>query len=313
MYSHIFSGNPLNRCETERRDEEWISQQARVPESRFLPLWGSKVFVNGGPGGGGSPTAPTLAWVGLEDLSCRGINCTPILLGLRDNVCYFAVDISVDGESADPLQDLADCCFEDVRAAAEVLSLPESGMLAQARSQINWHQRHGFCSVCGRQTVVKRGGQKRECPQCGAEHFPRVDPVIIMVVSDGDRCLLGQSRGRLARMNRYSALAGFVEQGECIEEAVAREVMEEAGIKVQNVRYHSSQPWPFPSSLMIGCLAEAATTEIHMDPEEMTDVQWFSREEVLLALEEKSQKLLLPGRIAIAHHLIKSWATQENY
>ena len=132
-----------------------------------------------------------------------------------------------------------------------------------------------------------------------------------MVVADGERCLLGQSRGRLAAMNRYSALAGFVDQGEAIEEAVAREVMEEAGIKVKNVRYHSSQPWPFPSSLMIGCHAEADSTDIAMDNEEMTDVQWFDRAEVLLALEGKSEKLLVPGPIAIAHHLIKAWAYGE--
>jgi NAD+ diphosphatase len=305
---HIFSGNPLDRCECERRDEEWISDQARLPESRFLALWGSKVLINGG-------SQPRINWISREELTCRGIDCNPVLLGLLNQegqrVCCFAVDIPADGTAEEPLHDLADCCFEDVRAAAEQISLPESGMLAQARAQINWHSRHGFCSVCGHSTVVKRGGQKRECPNCGAEHFPRVDPVIIMVVADGDRCLLGQSRGRLARLNRYSALAGFVEQGESIEEAVAREVKEEAGIVVRNVRYHSSQPWPFPSSLMIGCLAEAATTEIHMDPEEMTDVQWFSREEVLLALEEKSDKLMLPGRIAIAHHLIKSWALKE--
>ena len=183
--------------------------------------------------------------------------------------------------------------------------------MAQGRAQVNWHNRHGFCSVCGHATEVRRGGQKRECPACKAEHFPRTDPVIIMLVIDGERCLLGQSRGRLQAMNRYSALAGFMDQGEAIEEAVAREVMEEAGVRVKNVRYHSSQPWPFPSSLMIGCHAEADSTSINMDNEEMTDVQWFDRSEVLLALEEKSEKLRLPGPIAIAHHLIKSWAYGE--
>ena len=132
-----------------------------------------------------------------------------------------------------------------------------------------------------------------------------------MVVHDGERCLLGQSRGRLAATNRYSALAGFVDQAESIEEAVAREVMEEAGIQVKNVTYHSSQPWPFPSSLMIGCHAEAATTEIMMDAEEMTDVKWFDRQEVLLALEGDNTNLLIPGPIAIAHHLIRSWAQAE--
>jgi NAD+ diphosphatase len=132
-----------------------------------------------------------------------------------------------------------------------------------------------------------------------------------MVVSDGDRCLLGQSRGRLARAGRYSALAGFVDQGESIEEAVRREVREEAGIEVGDVRYHSSQPWPFPSSLMIGCHGKAITTNIHMDIGEMADVQWFSRDEVRLALKRENPHLQVPDAIAIAHHLIKAWAEGE--
>ena len=196
-----------------------------------------------------------------------------------------------------------------------MLASAETGILAQARSHLDWHARHGFCSVCGHPTDSKRGGQVRECPACSAQHFPRTDPVVITVVGDAasDRCLLGQSRGRLSRLRMYSALAGFVDQGESIEEAVAREVMEEAGIRVKNVRYHSSQPWPFPCSLMIGCLADAATTTIRMDDEEMSDVHWFDRQEVLLALEEKSERLSVPGPIAIAHHLIKAWATRERF
>ena len=152
---------------------------------------------------------------------------------------------------------------------------------------------------------------RKEDGGCGTEHYPRTDPVVITVVHDGDRCLLGQSRGRLVAMRRYSALAGFMDQGESIEEAVAREIMEESGIKVGAVRYHSSQPWPFPSSLMIGCHADAATTNIAFDQEEMADVQWFLREEVLLALEERSEILAIPGPTAIAHHLIRAWATGE--
>ena len=157
---------------------------------------------------------------------------------------------------------------------------------------------------------MKRGGQVRQCSGCEAQNYPRTDPVVITVVSDGDRCLLGRSRGRGSPSNRYSALAGFVDQGESIEEAVAREVMEEAGIMVRNVRYHSSQPWPFPSSLMIGCHADAATIDISMDEEEMADVRWFHREEVLLALTGESENLAIPAPIAIAHHLIKAWASK---
>jgi len=302
----VFSSNPLDRGERERRDEEWIRNKAQDPASKFLPMWGPRVLLS-------VNSPPVLGWLSLDELGQAGCDSEPVFLGTQDGVACFAVDLSRSDAAADHLQGVLSCVFEDCRAAAEQISLPEAGILAQGRAQINWHSRHGFCSVCGHQTEVRRGGQKRVCPACSTEHFPRVDPVIIAVVADGDRCLLGQSRGRLARMNRYSCLAGFVEQGETVEEAVAREVMEEAGIKVRNVRYHSSQPWPFPSSLMIGCHAEAATTEIVIDDEEMTDVKWFDREEVILALEEKSEKLLLPGRIAIAHHLIKSWAYKEKF
>jgi len=301
--SHVYSGNQVDRGEKERRDDQWIADKAKDPTSRFLPLRDLNVLVSGEEDG--------LGWVGVVDLERLGVDAKPIFLGSLDGMAHFVIDISAQEKAVSELSEGNGFRFVDARSVTEILSGPDSGIVAQARAQINWHNRHGFCSVCGHETVVLRGGQKRECPHCKAEHFPRVDPVIIMVVSDRERCLLGQSRGRLAAANRYSALAGFVDQGESIEEAVAREVMEEAGIKVKNVRYHSSQPWPFPSSLMIGCHAEAATTQIAMDAEEMTDVKWFEREEVLLALEEKSESLMLPGRIAIAHHLIRAWAEKE--
>ena len=198
--------------------------------------------------------------------------------------------------------------FEDARLAATVLPQEQSGILAQSRSQIDWHKRHRYCSACGALTSQKRGGHVRKCPDCEAEHFPRTDPVAIMLIVDGDRCLLGQSAGRLARTGMYSALAGFIDQGESIEEAVRREVLEEAGISVGDVSYHSSQPWPFPSSLMIGCLGKAISTDIQIDTNEMADVRWFAREDVLQALNQEHPTLKVPGAIAIAHHLIKTWA-----
>ena len=307
-YPHIFSGNPLDRGETQRRDEEWIAKTAQDPNSRFLPMWGPKVLITEHS----EHSVHGLGWLTMQDLKQAGINSTVMLLGMLDGTAYYAVDLSQQETAGEQLEGLNGYYFEDARTAAEqLLTGPDAGILAQGRAQINWHNRHGFCSVCGHETVVQRGGQKRVCPACKAEHFPKVDPVIICLVTDGERCLLGQSRGRLARMNRYSALAGFVDQGESIEEAVAREIMEEAGLQVRNVRYHSSQPWPFPSSLMMGCHAEAATTEINMDPEEMTDVKWFGRQEVLQALAGKNESLLLPGPVAIAHHLIKTWANGE--
>ena len=306
---HTFAGNPLDRGEQERRDEAWIESAARASSSRFIPFRNLEVLLTGDP-------QPRLGWLTADRLRSLEPDAMPLLLGLSDGAAHFAVDLTACPEvtawaqGQDP-----PWRFEDCRAAGSLLEGREAGILAHARAHLDWHNRHGFCAVCGNPTDSRRGGQVRECPACKAQHFPRTDPVVITVVGDSaaDRCLLGQSRGRLSRMGMYSALAGFVDQGESIEEAVAREVMEEAGVRVKNVRYHSSQPWPFPSSLMIGCLAEAETTAIRMDEEEMSDVHWFERREVLQALEGRSQRLTLPGPIAIAHHLIKAWATRERF
>ena len=297
--THVFAGNPLDRGEVERRDEEWLTVQANDPASLMLPMWQLNVPVS---------SDQTLIWLNVDDLQRLKVDAAPVFLGRLDGRSHFVVDVSAVERGNIEKDGLS---FEDARTTAEYLSGPESGIVAQARAQLSWHGRHGFCAVCGHPTDIARGGQVRRCAGCGTEHYPRTDPVIITVVHDGDRCLLGQSRGRLVAMRRYSALAGFMDQGECIEEAVAREVMEESGIQVGAVRYHSSQPWPFPSSLMIGCHADAATTDIHFDPEEMADVQWFSRDEVRLALEERSEILAIPGPTAIAHHLIRSWAMGE--
>ena len=301
---HTFAANPLDRGEAERRDEDWIEAQARDSQSQFLPFSNLNVLLGDDPG-------PTLGWLSLDGIPSDGTTSTPTMLGMMDGATHFAIEVNEDAAAF--IEDWTGMRFEDCRAAGETLPGPEGGIVAQARAQLDWHRRHRFCSVCGKPSEKRRGGQMRFCPACKAQHFPRTDPVVITVVEDkeGDRCLLGQSRGRLQRMRMYSALAGFMDQGEAIEEAVAREIMEEAGIQVKNVRYHSSQPWPFPSSLMIGCIAEAATTDINMDAEEMTDVQWFSRSEVLLALEGKSEKLAVPAPLAIAHHLIKTWAYDE--
>lgn len=304
MTPHVFAGNPLDRGDVQRREQKWLDEQAKNPRSRFLPLWQLNVLIK-------AESDMRLGWLCPVDIECLKIDVPPVFLGLLDGVAHFAIDVSALG---DPQRDLhldALWRFEDARAAATHLGLEEAGILAQSRSQLAWHGRHQFCSVCGQHTVQGRGGHTRTCTACQAEHFPRTDPVVIMVVADGDRCLLGQSRGRLSRTGMYSALAGFMDQGESIEEAVRREVKEEAGIEVDQVQYHSSQPWPFPASLMIGCHAKALTTEIHKDDEEMTDVRWFSRDEVLLALKDKNPNLRVPAPIAIAHHLIKAWAENK--
>ena len=305
---HPFAGNPLDRGERERRDEAWLEAAGNAARSRFLPFRDLEVLLH-------ERAQPGLGWLGTERIRSLAPDAEPMFLGLLQEVAHFAVDLSPFPEAVARIETERGWRFEDCRTAGSVLAGRETGILAQARSHLDWHRRHGFCSACGRPTVIRRGGQVRECPACRAQHFPRTDPVVITVVADPatDRCLLGQSRGRLSRMRMYSALAGFVDQGEAIEEAVAREVMEEAGIRVRNVRYHSSQPWPFPCSLMIGCLAEAASTAISIDDEEMSAVHWFERREVLLALDGNSAMLTVPGPIAIAHHLIKAWATREQF
>ena len=303
-YGHVFSQNPLNRGEKERRDEAHLAKMAKDPSSLFLPMRDLNLLIN-------TNAEPSLEWVDQTQLNVRAISEAPIFLGIHKNSYRYAVEVSNMEYSDKSLKANPHLRFVDVRTCGEMLSNIESGIAAQARMQLLWHKKYRFCSVCGSENQMKRGGQARKCTKCDSDHFPRTDPVIIVVVHDGERCLLGQSRGRLQNTNTYSALAGFVDQGESIEEAVAREVMEEAGIEVKNVKYHSSQPWPLPYSLMIGCHAEAATTEIKMDPEEMTDVKWFSRSEVIESLNKQGDSLKVPMQIAIAHHLIKAWAYSE--
>ncbi len=196
-------------------------------------------------------------------------------------------------------------------ASSAILAADHLGALAQARALINWHNRHGFCAVCGSATRSMQGGARRDCPNCGAQHFPRTDPVVIMLVVDassgGEQALLGRS----PRFNpgMYSCLAGFMEPGETIEDAVRRETAEESGIRVGRVRYHASQPWPFPSSLMIGCHAQALSTAIRRDEQELEDCRWFSREDVRRMLAGNHREgITVPVSMAIASHLIRAWA-----
>ena len=302
--AHIYSGNPLDRGDRERRNEQWITDMTNDPTSKFLLLKDLNVLVS-------QDIQDGLGWLSMDDMRKLGVDSRALFLGLRDQVALFVVDISDYEYAVQELSDDGNYKFVDTRTVTVFLSGADSAIVAHARAQVHWHNQTRFCSICGQETFVKRGGQVRQCSKCDAEHYPRTDPVVITVVSDNDRCLLGQSHGPLSRTNTFSALAGFVDQGESIEEAVAREIMEEAGISIKNIRYHSSQPWPFPSSLMIGCHADATTTDISIDNEEMIDVRWFQRGDVLRALEKTSEVLAVPGPIAIAHHLIRAWATNN--
>ena len=302
-FTHVFAGNPLDRADAMRRDAARIDAAFRDARSRVLPFANLNVLIDSAGG------SARLGWLRGDRASALDVDATPVFLGVRDGIAHFALDVSAIEDARHALELDEQLSFRDARAAAMSLDGAETGIVAQARAQVDWHRRHRFCSACGAPTTSGRGGHVRQCGACKAEHFPRTDPVAIMLIGDGDRCLLGQSAGPLARTGMYSALAGFIDQGESIEEAVRREVREEAGIVVGTVRYHSSQPWPFPSSLMIGCLGDALTTEISIDREEMADARWFSREDVVAALENRHPTLKVPGPIAIAHHLIKAWST----
>ncbi|MBV9076566.1 MAG: NAD(+) diphosphatase [Methylobacteriaceae bacterium] len=191
-------------------------------------------------------------------------------------------------------------------AVSGLVPADELGILAQAKSLLSWHARHGFCAHCGAGTVPSAGGLRRDCTRCGTQHFPRTDPVAIMLVARGDLCLLGRQRRFVA--GSYSCLAGFISPGETLEDAVRREVKEEAGITVGAVGYVVSQPWPFPSSLMIGCRAEALDDVIRRDETELEDARWFGRAEVRLMLERRHPDgLITPPPMAIANYLLRDW------
>lgn len=301
-YTHTFAGNPLDRGDRERRDEELLKRMIRQENVRILPFHRLKPLVL-------RESQAELAWIGyefLDDLPPEAGG--PKFLGFdKDRNPHFAVDISVVEDPSYIAAMAPGSSFEDGRAAATDIPGEQAGILAQARSNLNWHAQHRFCSVCGTESHSFRGGLVRRCPKCSSEHFPRTDPVVIMLVYRGDKCVMGQTQAR-SNSTFYSCLAGFMDQGESIEEGVRREVREEAGLEVGEVTYHSSQPWPFPASLMVGCHAEAISGEIVADPGEMSDVRWFTRDEVKLALEDKLEGVNIPGPIAIAHHLIKAWA-----
>ena len=191
-----------------------------------------------------------------------------IILGSISEEIYLATDLSKLDEDLVNKSLLSDSDeFIDCRTAGDQLAQNQGGIVSQSKSQLEWNRKNLFCGICGGKTLGLRGGQSRKCSKCETELFPRTDPVIITLVSNGEHCLLGQSKGRLSNLNIYSCLAGFVDQGESIEEAVAREIMEESGIKVKNVKYYASQPWPFPWSLMIGCHAEADSENLKDLPE----------------------------------------------
>ena len=285
-----FTGSPLDRADALRNDPDALAAATSDWRARLLRLDGIDPVLG---------DSGTLSWGSLAEAS---ETAELLLLGLIDGRPHFApLDYAMpEGATRSP----------NIFRALDMMPAEEASTYAAARSLIDWHLRHRFCARCGSgSTAIFRGGWGRQCEQCGAEHFPRVDPVVIMLAEHDGRVLIG--RQYRYPPNRYSALAGFVEPGESVEEAVARELFEEAGLKVRDVRYVVSQPWPFPSSLMMACMATADDPTLTIDTTELEDAFWIDRTELQAAMDrEPGARFLPPPPFAIAHTLFRWWLAQ---
>jgi len=314
-----FAVNPLDRLSSRRDDADFIAALKADPSSRFVVIGRDRPVLKRLASG----YDPLFTRAEAEEIG-QGRECA--LLGVRGDTVYFAqllddsvvsiVDVADEGGLIDTRQfvipDRDDLFVHDLRPMAIEGALPPDlyGLLSQAKSRLHWHRRHRYCSNCGEMSDFAGAGWRRECKACKGLHFPRTDPVVIMLaVHDGD-CLLG----RQPRFNKgmYSALAGFLEPGETIEDAVRREIWEESAIRIGRVAYMASQPWPFPASLMIGCIGEALNRDIVVDRTELEDCRWFSHADVVRMFERNHPDgYLAPHHLAIAHHLLRAWRDGE--
>jgi len=298
-------------CAGPRRcDEAWLKAHAADPAARFLMLVDLKPVITSSP----DRQISSLRWLSGADVASLGLPTGDILfLGIgADGIAHFALPIT------DHLARATPGALTHLRPAVDLRSLAMQGALTpeqlslagQARALAQWHENARCCGRCGSTLLAKDGGWRKKCWGCGLDWFPRTDPVVIMLITDGERCILAHEHRYVDKM--YSTLAGFLEPGEDIEHAVRREVLEETSIHVGRVVYHSSQPWPFPHSLMLGCVGYAETTEIHIDKNELKDARWFSREEARTMLERRHPDgLTAPASHAIANALITSFVERK--
>ncbi len=313
-----YTGVALDRASAMRRDEAWVAGRLADETSRIVPLWRNRSLVKTGA----TPEAVYLTGAAAKAVLAEA--ATAVLLGLEDAIAYVAADLSLLDEDAANTH-AGSGAFEDLRSVGALMAGPDAALLAYARGMIHWHQRHLYCGVCGALTGSRDGGHVRVCtnPDKPHMHFPRTDPAVIMLVEHDDpeghgpACLLGRQKKWVEGM--YSTLAGFVEPGETLEEAVAREVLEESAVRVTDVRYRASQPWPFPSSLMLGFRARAETTAIRIDGRELEDARWFTPDEVRNFGEwadapaggrvegEPGVEKRLPRKDSISRWLIDGW------
>ena len=288
---NIFAGPYLDRAAHLRQDPAWFAAALADERSRAIPVWNSRNLIAEGD----NPRA--VYWELARIPPERRTGADLILLGRIGGISYFTYEI----DSIEPPPVPPGTRFEDLRLVAAVLPIDEAGLLGYARAIVSWRRRHRFCGTCGAKTLSAKSGHVLVCsdPGCRHEQFPRIDPAIIVLVSDGERALLGRQPSW--PVGRYSTIAGFVEPGESLEDAVTREVFEETGIEVDRIEYQSSQPWPFPASLMLGFTAHALTTEVRLRDEELEDARWFNRADIA------SNGAVLPPRQSISFRLIEHW------
>lgn len=295
-----YTGAPLDRLSHRRADPEWLKERLAHPETFLVPVWRNQNLAHAEDDRALLPTVGE-----ARDLLDAGRHVT--LLGLREGRAYFALDLSHHEDPyIHPLLE-AQGAFDDLRKFGPTIDQHEGAILAHARGLMFWHARHQFCGVCGSPTEPSQAGNQRDCtnPDCKAQHFPRTDPAVIMLVYKGDYCLLGRN-ANFPIPGMYSTLAGFVEPGESLEEAVAREVLEEVGVTVlpEKVHYWASQPWPFPASLMLGFHAEAEDMELVLQEDEIEDAKWLHR---LQMDDPEAHGVRFPRRDSIAYRLINAW------
>jgi NAD+ diphosphatase len=288
---NVFAGAFVDRSGHHREDPTWLASAMASPAARFAPVWRNKCLANGEP--------PKAVLLGHSDVAPELTREGTIFLGMYQEKPVFAFEIESDSE---PFTGAGK--FHDLRYLGSVLPADEANLAAHAIALINWHRLQKYCGRCGSLTCAESGGNTRICiaENCGTRIFPRVDPAIIVLVSRGDKCLLGRQASWPE--GRYSTIAGFVEPGESLEDAVRREVLEETNIQVGDVQYHSSQPWPFPSSLMLGFTAAAMSQDIHLNDNELEDARWFTRKECRSGFPK------LPFGLSIARRLVDDWLEQ---
>jgi NAD+ diphosphatase len=291
---NVFAGPYVDRVAHLRKDEAWLAAALAGGEATIVPVWQSRNLVEVRPDGFAA------AFMAVADFGLEERARDFVLLGAFGSRTYFATELAEPERALARFPD-TDVKFEDLRLVGSQLEAQQAGLLAYARAMLYWRQRHRYCGLCGTPTVSASAGHVMTCtnPDCATDHFPRLDPAIIVLVTDGERALLGRQASWPE--GRYSTIAGFVEPGESLEDAVAREVLEETSVRIEAAEYHSSQPWPFPSSLMIGFTATADGRQVPKADEELEDARWFTRAEVASGFPG------LPPPQSVSYRLIEDW------